>query len=216
MTGIEQLRDLARNMRHVGYAWAEDLADDLDSIADQIERLDIKLLDADGVEIRVGDVLYLVEANECVTVMSVYGRCSFVDQNGSHRTASYFTHRAPALAADGKPLLEGEMVRGINGGRYRLTGARDGEVFARHVGGSFGAEVESAGGGGLYRLRADHLIHERPDNLKSLEEDAKLPPLTYCIKRGIADMDATDADNARVMATDLVRRFKALQRGGWK
>ena len=48
------------------------------------------------------------------------------------------------------------------------------------------------------------------DTWGRLEEDAKLPPLTYCIKRGIADMDATDADNARVMATDLVRRAKAL------
>lgn len=66
------------------------------------------------------------------------------------------------LAADRKPLREGETVWGTDGGSYHLVSAHDGEVFARHVGGSFGEEVESAGGEGLYRLRADKLTHQRP------------------------------------------------------
>lgn len=70
--------------------------------------------------------------------------------------------RPTALAADGEPLHEGETAWGIKGGSYHLTSVYDGEVFARHIGGSFGAEVESAGGEGLYRLRADQLTHQRP------------------------------------------------------
>lgn len=72
--------------------------------------------------------------------------------------------RPPIPAADGEPLREGETVWGINGATYRVTGLHDGEVFARHIGGSFGAEVESAGGSGLYRLRAEQLTHERPES----------------------------------------------------
>ena len=70
--------------------------------------------------------------------------------------------RPKVLAADGEPLCARETVWGTKGGSYHLTSVHDGEVFARHVGGSFGAEVESAGGSGLYRLRADKLTHQRP------------------------------------------------------
>ena len=70
--------------------------------------------------------------------------------------------RPAVISADGEPLHERETVWGTKGGRYHLTSVHDGEVFARHVGGSFGAEVESAGGSGLYRLRADRLTHQRP------------------------------------------------------
>ena len=68
----------------------------------------------------------------------------------------------PVPASDGRPLREGETAWGAKGGSYHLTSVHDGKVFARHVGGPFGAEVESAGGEGLYRLRADKLTHERP------------------------------------------------------
>lgn len=71
--------------------------------------------------------------------------------------------RPAVLAADGEPIKKDEHVFGNNGGLYRVTSAHDGKVFARHVEGPFGAEVESAGGEGLYRLRADRLTHTKPE-----------------------------------------------------
>lgn len=137
---------------------------------------------------------------------------------------SQLTHRAPVLAADGKPLREGETVWGTKGGSYHLTSVHDGEVFARHVGGSFGAEVESAGGSGLYRLRADQLTHERPvaDSWERLEEDADAlaeaeingegsfnAANDYCTRHGLKDGTVWV-----LVARDLVRRAKALAERG--
>lgn len=80
--------------------------------------------------------------------------------------------KRPVLDADGVPICGGECVWGINGGLYHVTSANCGEVFARHVGGPFGAEVESAGGEGLYRLRADRLTHTKPEPPDSAERIA--------------------------------------------
>ena len=116
------------------------------------------------------------------------------------------THRAPVLAADGRPLEVGQTVWGAKGGSYHLTSVHDGKVFARYGGGSFGAEVESAGGEGLYRLRADQLTHERPvaDTWERLQEDAGCTATKYNERRG------TIFTTKQQVARDLVRRAKKL------
>ena len=174
-----------------------------------------KVLDADGAEIEVGDDLYSVEG-------SLKFHVSHVDRvNGKIATdamfsldkwadPSMYTHRAPVLAADGKPLREGETVWGTKGGSYHLTSVHDGKAFARHVGGSFGAEVESAGGEGLYRLRADQLTHKRPvaDTWERLEEDAGKNPFDYC--KDVGHRLDTCENSEAYKARDLVRRAKKL------
>ena len=104
--------------------------------------------------------------------------------------------------ADGVEIRVGDTVWGTKGGSYHLTSVHDGKVFARHVGGSFGAEVESAGGSGLYRLRAEQLTHERPDSWDRLEEDARQLDI---------DLNDTTDDYPRMSCCrDLVRRAKEL------
>ena len=190
---------------------------------ERVKRPAFKVLDADGVEIRVGDTVWNVSTGEKYTVGVFVGGCVNISNaagGGLQLLPSQLTHRAPVLAADGKPLREGETVWGKGGGIYRVTSVHDGEVFARHVDGSFGAEVESAGGGGLYRLRADNLTHERPDSWERLEEDAKLGRCDYnkahgypacCI--GCDGLPFSDSCS-EIMARDLVRRAKALAERG--
>lgn len=133
--------------------------------------------------------------------------------------AEQLTHTRPALDADGVPICGGECVLGINGGLYRVTDASCGEVFARHVGGPFGAEVESAGGEGLYRLRANRLTHtkpEPPDSWERVEDDAKKDRCSYF---GVKFHDCercTQLDTACAISKDrdLVRRCRALAERG--
>lgn len=133
-----------------------------------VKRPDSKVLDADGAEICVGDTVWHVHDLDKFTVTNSNNgenlSVSCMGEDGKEYCCypNGLTHRAPVLAADGRPLRDGETVWGINGATYRVTGLHDGEVFARHIGGSFGAEVESAGGSGLYRLRAEQLTHKRP------------------------------------------------------
>ena len=93
---------------------------------ERVKRPTPKVLDADGVEIRVGDTVWpkypsadrnaQVKRVEVVGIQAKYGRVdvrtvyatgmSFLEQVDADR----LTHRAPVLAADGRPLREGETV----------------------------------------------------------------------------------------------------------
>ena len=181
-----------------------------------------KVLDADGAEIRVGDTVCGTRDMEPMRVVDTDSReCGFKHIKCEKEGDGFWfycpdelTHKLPVLAADGKPLREGETVWGTNGGSYHITSVHDGEVFARHVGGSFGAEVESAGGEGLYRLRAEQLTHERPvaDTWERLEDDATMPAATYCERMGVVDDGGYSPEE--LMSRDLVRRCRALAERG--
>ena len=76
-----------------------------------------KVLDADGVEIRVGDTVWSTREPKSGTVVYAYppgddGQPS-VKVGAFWHHASELTHRAPVLAGDGKPLREGETVYDI-------------------------------------------------------------------------------------------------------
>ena len=178
---------------------------------ERVKRPAPKVLDADGAEIRVGDVLYRKSDGHMVKVAEVYEK-TFIDADEYVCPGDGYTHRAPVFAADCRPLQEGETVWGTKGGGYHLTSVHDGKVFAHHVGGSFGAEVESAGGSGLYRLRADKLTHERPDSWDRLEEDASKQPYSYCVEHRlyIDPYDGCVTPTNELFARDLVRRARAL------
>lgn len=145
------------------------------------------VLASDGRPLRGGDTVWEVETGDVYVVERIYSGTTEPDFPG-HTVAcrrpddivthvfkpSQLTHERPVLDADGVPIKKGEHVFGPNGGQYRVTSAHDGKVFARHVDGPSGAEVESAGGEGLYRLRADRLTHTKPeiDSWQRIEEDA--------------------------------------------
>lgn len=144
------------------------------SHGERVRRPAPKVLDADGVEVEVGDDLYSVEGGLKFHV-------SHVDRaNGKIATDAMFaidkwadpsllTHRAPVLAADGKPLREGETVwdKGT-GDEYRMQRVHkptdgwmtDGRVLVMKKGSPFDEWVDP-----------DKLTHEAPDSWGSVWMD---------------------------------------------
>lgn len=106
-----------------------------------------EVLDADGAEIREGDVLYSVETGDYVIVDSIEpGNPWFAIADGALQHCSKFTHRAPVLAADGKPLEVGQTVWRDDGEMLEVLYLRpDGLVDCC-------GEIE----------RPERLTHERP------------------------------------------------------
>lgn len=84
----------------------------------RVKRLVPKALDAAGVEIRVGDTVWDVESGIEYEVVCIHTDedtpVRVMRTDGSHLAKaakpSTLTHRAPVLAADGKPLKEGDTV----------------------------------------------------------------------------------------------------------
>lgn len=137
-----------------------------------------KVLDADGVEIRVGDTVYLLPGKWCgeeplyrcrewdemeVTRISLAHNSSRIECKTLAKAIvcypqpSQLTHRAPVLAADGKPLREGEHVYHVE------TGA---ELVVKELPnpGEYQAVVVFAPPAShLTSFDPDQLTHERPD-----------------------------------------------------
>ena len=96
---------------------------------ERVKRPAPKVLDADGVEIRVGDTVWN-SVGAAFTVCAVNGDKSSFDavrgydeQKCPGLNPAIFTHRAPVLAADGKPLEVGQTVFGTNSGEeYQIKG----------------------------------------------------------------------------------------------
>ena len=81
---------------------------------DLFERL-AKVLDADGVEVEVGDDLYSVEGMLKFHVSAIDKKSGRIATEamfalGKWADPKTYTHRAPVLAADGKPLEVGQTV----------------------------------------------------------------------------------------------------------
>ena len=113
-----------------------------------------------------------------------------------------YTHRATVLAADGKPLREGEKPYRVDNGKQveiRRIDPSNGEscVFVGVDGRSYG-----------YWLRPGQLTHERPDTWERLDDDAGKNPFDYC--KDVGHRLDTCENSEAYKARDLVRRAKAL------
>ena len=176
---------------------------------ERVKRTVPKVLDADGAEIRVGDTVWATNGHGPFEVTRIVNadrlRVICDDEKNGHLNVypESLTHRAPVLAADGRPLREGETVYHIaNGVAYVVREVRKHSVV-----------VEPKCGGRLADCSVDYLTHERPDSWKRLEDDATLAPVAYCHDRDLAcacDPDPDAATYIEAMASDLVRRAKAL------
>ena len=173
------------------------------SHGERVKRPAPKVLDADGVEIRVGDECYVVSNGDGPYVVDHIREADGAidmywheNKNESlHIRPDLITHRAPVLAADEKPLEAGQTVWHVaDGKKYTVE-----KLFED------GAMVTPDGitGG---RCRADYLTHERPDSFSLIEQDAELTPYDYAMKYGKPD----GVSNGKFQRVDLVRRAKAL------
>ena len=155
-----------------------------------VKRLEPKVLDADGVEIRVGDRVWstqLDEPHEWIVIDPHEDRddsqtvlVSIGDRTG-HARPENLTHRAPVLAADGRPLREGETVYKLDDDRPYTLKRFDGDHVYINAGGS-PFDIWTF---------PNKLTHERPDSWERIEEDARS---CTCVMEAI----------------DLVRRARAL------
>ena len=180
---------------------------------ERVSRPAPKVLDADGVEIRVGDTVYYVDGREqrvnTVARLTDDGCVQFGRINEA-RYVTYceaaciqpnlLTHRAPVLAADGKPLREGETV-------WHKSGLACGVVVTIDAGSLMHTTRYRGDDGTVYRDAAKDLVHERPDSWERLEKDAKKQPYAYCVEHGLDD-DSFPTNEK--FAQDLVRRCRAL------
>ena len=194
--GGEKLRHLS--MCSEGCYLRTDTCDEWHCYGEPIKRPTPKVLDADGAEIELGDDLYSVEG-------SLKFHVSHVDRiNGKIATDAMFsldkwadpamyTHRAPVLAADGRPLREGETV-------WHKSGFASGVVVSIDAGSLMHTVRYRDEGGAEYRNAAKDLTHERPDSWERLEEDAD----------GIARLFEGMDEDASADIRDLVRRARAL------
>lgn len=165
-------------------------------IGERVKRPAPKALDADGVEIRVGDRLYDTDTGCGRTVRAVNdnGTVEFDGHENRGWFGKFLTHRAPVLAADGKPLREGEKVYKLDDDRPYTLKRFDGDhVYINAGGSSFDIWTFP-----------NKLTHQRPDSWERLEDDAD---------RTASLFDAFD-EKASADIRDLVRRAKALAERG--
>lgn len=182
-----------------------EINEDMMGPGERVRRPAPKVLDADGVEIRVGDVLYRKSDGHMVKVAEVYEK-TFTDADDYVRPGDGYTHRVPVFAADVRPLHEGEHVYHVETGAELVVKGlpKPGEYQA--------VVVFAPPASHLTSFDPDQLTHERPvaDSWERLEEDATMPPGDYCDLRGVVRTDTTIASSVEGMARDLVRRAKAL------
>lgn len=183
---------------------------------ERVKRPEAKVLDADGAEIRKGDTVYHVKDGSEMTVYGIEGEWLVASVGGRVRH-DVVTHRAPVLAADGKPLREGETVYEVKGAghAYEVVSIRigDGDPLTPTV------VTCDVGDGTSEHFLPGQLTHERPDSWERLEDDADAllkaesngkgsynAANDYCNAHGLG----TDGTVWVLVARDLVRRAKKL------
>ncbi len=185
---------------------------------ERVKRPAPKVYDADGVEIREDDRVWnthLDEPHEWIVIDPHEDRddsqtvlVSIGDRTG-HARPSDLTHRAPVLAADGRPLREGGHVYHVE------TGA---ELVVKELPkpGEYQAVVVFAPPAShLTSFDPDQLTHERPDSWERLEEDASKETCEYfgskhCDCSTCKRLERSVKDCGTSKARDIVRRARAL------
>lgn len=154
----EQLREWEQDEGdNFGYEWDFMRPSDTTYRPDKAEPPAPKVLDADGVEIRVGDKLYDTETGcgRTVRAINANGTIEFDGHDDRGWFTWFLTHRAPVTAADGKPLREGETVWHVKTGReYVVVEPSYGDTVVVRL-----AKYEDAEG---EQYAPDQLTHERP------------------------------------------------------
>ena len=173
-----------------------------------------KLLDADGVEIELGDDLCSVEGGlkfHVSHIDRVNGKIATDAMFSLDKWAdpSLFTHRAPVIAADGKPLREGETVWLTDGIEKHVVLSTEKDAIGNIV-----TEVQAPGAVKVH-ISPSRLTHELPESWERLEKDANAAVCTY-FGASVKDCENCDHNSWECSydkARDLVRRAKKLAGG---
>ena len=174
-------------------------------LGEPVKQLTPKVLDADGVPIEVGDVVYYDGEPHPLTVVGITrdGKDALVDANGEESCVEGgrpqdFSHDAPkpVLDADGAPIEVGDAVYFVGGSGTRLS-VKDIDFKPD---GAFVDIIDE----GRYSatVNPESLTHERPDSWERLEEDAYHLVMSEYLE--------TPEEDVR----DIVRRAKALAKAG--
>lgn len=165
----------------------------------RVKRPAPKVLDADGMEIKVGDRIYSIETGNLYTVRSINGSgtIEFNGFNDKGWSPKYFMHMQPTIDADGVLIKVGDTVWHEDGSELHVIGfgdAQDGETML---------VVEYAAGPTKWgEVRCLSVTHTRPDSWERLEEDAREFARDNQLPH---DVDQMERD-----AVDLIRRAKKL------
>lgn len=168
------------------------------AFGERVERPAPKVLDADGVPIKVGDVVYYDGEPHPLTVVGITrdGKDALVDANGEESCVEGgrpqdFSHDAPkpVLDADGVPIKVGDTVYFVGGNGRALTveriDANGGEPAVDLV--YTGERIH------WHSANPEKLTHERPDSWRLWGDD-----LDMAVKVGEVDK------------VEMMRRAKAL------
>lgn len=143
-----------------GYEWDFVRPSDPKYRPDEVEPPAPKALDADGVEIRVGDTVWHKKSGMKFTVEFLpsergYQSVHLTDYAGAGFIfdPNLLTHRAPVLAADGEPLEVGQTV-------YHIADGKEYTVEKLFKAGAMVTPDGITGG----RCRAEYLTHECPES----------------------------------------------------
>lgn len=182
---------------------------------ERVNRPAPKVLDADGAEILVGDTVYHVKDGSEMTVYGIEGEWLVVSVGGRVRH-DIVTHRAPVIAADGRPLEVGQTV-------WHVGNGIESTVIGLSRPGDYQAVKLRLDDGAVTVLDPDQLTHQRPDTWERLEEDALKDGRGYfrcnreCNTCRIPDELGVSSANYGIVAAcayaqrkDLVRRAKKL------
>ena len=162
-----------------------------------------KVLDADGVEIKVGDRVYSIENGNSYIVRSVNGRGTLEFEGFEYRgwSSKCFTHTQPAIDADSVLIKVGDTVW-VDGVSESCEVVKVKNVIV---------QVQYADGD-TFECCSSDLTHEQPESWERLEKDATMSPWSYCDRYGLL-VDRSDGEFAptnETFALDLIRRAKAL------
>lgn len=174
---------------------------------ERVKRPAPKVLDADGVEIKVGDTVYSIRTGAKCKVEGIEGDgvIKTDDEYGikwriinSHDV----THKQPVRDMDGVLIEVGDKVWGIGDINPATVVEVDGDAV--HV---------QYFDGFIFEHKAAQLSHERPDSWERLEEDAEKGNCEY-LGRSQSSCDGCYLNGKSAcdeyVRIDLVRRAKAL------
>ena len=158
------------------------------SFGERVKRPAPEVLDADGVPIEVGDVVYYDGEPHPLTVVGITcdGKDALVDANGEESCVEGgrpqdFSHDAPkpVLDADGAPINVGDTV---------YCNGEDKPLRVIHITDSIKVALLD-GHTSYFRANPSRLSHARPDSWEKLEEDANLGCRDYCEKHRLEECD---------------------------